>query len=244
MFKTIDYLKENRVGTIYLNRPSVHNAYNTTMRDELSEIIYVTQTDPEIAAIVIAGRGPDFCSGADLTEFGSAPSVTAARQARWERDLWGQLLNVQKPVLAAIQGHCIGLGIEMAMLCDLRIASEKAKFSMPEVGLGLIPAAGGTQTLPKSLRFSDSLQMLLTGQVMNAKDALCKGMINRVVCHNQLYQETMKLAQYLVRVDSTLFSMLKKGLWDGISLSLDQAMDLETRMVLKLVSNKSHHNQG
>jgi len=147
-FETLLFQKDGAVAHISLNRPQVVNAYNIQMRDDFSEALSAVQLDQEVRALLITGEGRGFCAGADLTEFGSAPSQVIARQVRWERDIWGQLVNLDKPVVAAVHGYCIGSGLEIALLCDLRIAAAGTVFALPEVQLGMIPAAGGTQTLP------------------------------------------------------------------------------------------------
>lgn len=237
-FQTIDYSKAQGVASICLNRPQVRNAYNTVMRDELFQVMEAVKEDSDVRAVVISGRGPDFCAGADLTEFGAAPSIVIAREARWERDLWGLFLNIGKPLVAAIHGHCIGSGLEMAMLCDLRIAAEDAVFTMPEAKLGLIPAAGGTQTLQRNLGLSRSLHLLLTCQAVDAKEALAQGLVTTVVSRNRLIEEANRLAQHLTTLDQRAVAALKEALRHGPDLSLDQALELEARLVLKLVSGK------
>ena len=131
-----------------MNRPRVMNAYNVLMRDELFVTLEAVRDDPDVRVAVISGAGERaFCAGADLTEFGTAPSQAVARQVRWERDIWGLFLALGKPLVAAMRGYVIGSGVEIACLCDIRIAADDAQFAMPEVALGMIPAAGGTQTL-------------------------------------------------------------------------------------------------
>ncbi len=132
-FTTLIYSKDGPVAHISLNRPLALNAYNIQMRDDFSGALEAVQVDPEIRSLLITGQGRAFCAGADLTEFGSAPSQAIARQVRWERDVWGQMLRLSKPVVAAIHGYCIGSGVEIALLCDLRIAAEGTVFALPEV---------------------------------------------------------------------------------------------------------------
>ena len=235
-FETITYDKANDVASIYLNRPRVRNAFNTVMRDELYQVLEAVRDDPEVRVAVLAGQGLDFCAGADLTEFGTAPSMVVARSVRWERDLWGLFLDLGKPLIAAIHGHCLGSGVEMAMLCDLRIASEDAIFGMPETGLGLIPAGGGTQTFPRSLGLSRSLLMLLTGQTIGAREALSQGLVTAVVSKGRLVSEALQMASHLARLDPTAVSALKEALRHGPDLSLDQGLELEARLALRLMS--------
>jgi enoyl-CoA hydratase/carnithine racemase len=236
--ETIIYNKRGPVADIQLNRPHVHNAFNTAMRDDLYQALEAARDDPEVGSILLSGIGKSFCAGADLTEFGTAPSVVAARDARWSRDLWGLFLDLDKPLVAAIHGHCIGSGLEMAMLCDLRIAADNALFAMPEVKLGLIPAAGGTQTLPRFLGTSSGLHLLLTGEPVNAQEALALGMVIRVVQKDRLTEESMRLARHLSTLDRCVVKTLKEAVWRGGDMPLDLALEMETRLALKLLRSQ------
>ena len=237
-FQTIRYEKTGGVASITLNRPRVHNAYNTVMRDELFQALEAVKDDTDIGAVVISGRGNSFCAGADLTEFGAAPSMVIAKEARWNRDLWGQFLNVGKPLVASIHGHCIGSGLEMAMLCDIRVAADDTLFAMPEVKLGLMPAAGGTQTLPRLLGVSSSLYFLLTGESVNAQDALALGVVNRVVQQDRLAEESMGLAQHLSTLHRDVVKALKEAVWRGSDMPLNLGLEMETRLAMKLLTSR------
>ena len=151
-FETIVYEKRGAVAHVVLNRPRIVNVYNMQMRDDLYQVLEAVRDDPDVRVMVLRGAGDrGFCAGADLTEFGTAPSQVTARRVRWERDVWGLFLGIRKPSIAALHGFVLGSGVEMALLCDIRIAAEDAVFGMPEVALGMMPAAGGTQTLPRVL---------------------------------------------------------------------------------------------
>ena len=236
--QTIIYEKHGPVAHVRLNRPHVHNAFNTKMRDDLYQALEASRDDPDVRAILLSAEGKNFCSGADLTEFGSAPSITAARDARWSRDLWGLILSLPIPIVAAIHGYCIGSGLEMALLCDLRIASTDAAFSMPEANLGLIPAAGGTQTLPRILGPSKALHLLLTGQPLTAKQALGHGLVSRLTHSDCLKKESHNLAHRLASLNPQAVATLKTALIHGSDLPLLQALQLETRLALKLAHNR------
>ena len=238
-YETITYSKSDGAAFIHLDRPRVRNAYNTTMRDELYQVLEAVRDDPDVKAGILAGKGADFCAGADLTEFGAAPSMATARSVRWERDLWGLFLNLGKPIIAAVHGHCLGSGVEMAMLCDLRIASGDAVFSMPEARLGLIPAAGGTQTLARNLGLSKSLMLLLTGRTLDAEEALAQGLVTRVVPKGRLAEEAARAARELSGLDQAAVSALKEALRRGPDLPLEQALELERRLALKLLNAKA-----
>ena len=238
-FQSIIYNKTGCVAFIYLDRLHVRNAYNVAMRDGLYQAMEAVNEDPDVKVAVLGGSGPDFCAGADLTEFGTAPSMVVARSVRWERDLWGLFLRTRKPLLAAIHGHCLGSGIEMALLCDLRIAAEDAIFGMPEVSLGLIPAAGGTQTLPRFLGLSQSLQLLLTAQRIDAHCALALGLVTQVVEGHRLEEEVKQIAQKLTSFDQEAVRAVKEALWHGPDIPMSQALELETRLALKLISARA-----
>ena len=143
--EVVTYDVDSNIAIISLNRPEHINAFNVQMRDDLYEYLRLFQDDQEAKVAIIRGNGGrGFCAGADLSEFGTAPSQTIARHVRWARDLWGLFMSIDKPIIASLHGFVIGSGIEIASLCDVRIAANDARFRMPEVALGMIPAAGGT----------------------------------------------------------------------------------------------------
>lgn len=231
-FATILFRVEAKVAHISLNRPAVLNAYNIQMRDDFFEALAAVRDDPEVRALLITGQGRAFCAGADLTEFGTSPSQVVARQVRWARDVWGQLMELDKPVIAAIHGYCIGSGLEIALLSDLRIAGSGAVFAMPEVQLGMIPAAGGTQTLARAVGPAAALDLLLTGRRIDAAEALRLGLVTRVVPEERLWEAGGELARQLAgaSLDSGLVAAVKSALWQGPYLGLEAALQLETRL--------------
>ena len=188
--------------------------------------------DPEVRALLITGEGRAFCAGADLTEFGSAPSQVIARRVRWERDVWGQLINLDKPTVAAVHGYCIGSGLEIALLCDLRLAASDTVFSMPEVRLGMIPAAGGTQTLARSAGTAQALDLLLTGRRFGAGEALAMGLVTRLSSPERLGNDARVVARQLAQTDSNSVANLKRALREGSDLSLGDALKMESRLVI------------
>ena len=233
-FETIIYTKADGIAYLSLNRPQALNAYNLQMRDELYELLGAVADDPDVGVVVLRGEGRAFCAGADLTEFGGAPSQTIARQVRWERDVWGRFLALRVPIVAALHGHVIGSGVEMALLCDLRIASEDALFAMPEVSLGLIPAAGGTQTLPRTVGLGAALELLLTGRRIDAHEAQRLGLVTRVVARDALMAEVEALAKRLLSLDRAVVAAARGAIWRGMDLPLPQALVLEARLAASL----------
>ena len=233
-FETLQFDKRGAVAHISLDRPKVVNAYNVQMRDDFSQALAAVQQDTEVRALLITGEGRGFCAGADLTEFGTAPSQVIARQVRWERDVWGQLLNLDIPVVAAVHGFCIGSGLEIALLCDLRIAATGTVFALPEVQLGMIPAAGGTQTLPRAAGRSMALDLLLTGRRFQAEEALEMGLVTRLTGPESLRQDAWHLAEKLAELPMAAVAALKQLLRQGADLSLPEALALEDRITARL----------
>ena len=229
-FETLIYEKEGALAHISLDRPSVLNAYNVQMRDDFSEALRAVADDPDVRALLITGEGRAFCAGADLSEFGTAPSLVIARRVRWQRDVWGQIINLEVPVVAAVHGYCIGSGLEIALLCDIRVAAEDTIFAMPEVRLGMIPAAGGTQTLPRHAGTSQALHLLLTGRRFTAREALEMRLVTRLCAQDGLRAEAKTLALLLAAADPSAVRSLKRALREGSDLSLAEGLQLETRL--------------
>src|SRR5512136_1518611 len=186
-FKTIIYEKKDDIAYVTLNRPQALNAYNIKMRDDLYEVLRAIKDDPEVRVAIFKGAGEKaFCAGADLSEFLSAPSPVIARRVRFGRDVWSLFLSLPQPLIAAVHGYVLGSGIEIALCCDIRIASEDVRFGLPEVGLGIIPAAGGTQTLPRIIGRGRALEMLLTNRWLTSGEAFQFGLVNQVVPKDKL----------------------------------------------------------
>ena len=213
----VQYFTKDDIALISLNRPHQINAFNVQMRDELYEVLSLFQRDISVKVAIIKGNGTKgFCAGADLSEFGSAPSQIIAREIRWQRDLWGLFLKIQKPIIAQLHGFVIGSGIEIASFCDVKIATKTAKFSMPESSLGLIPAAGGTQTLPRSIGISNSLKMLLTNLQIDAKTAKKNGLIDRIVDDEDLDQQVFLIAKQISNIEAGLAGSVRKLLRNSL----------------------------
>ena len=236
-FETILMAKDDGVATITLNRPQVLNAYNIQMRDEMWQALEAVRDDPEVRVAILQGAGERaFCAGADLTEFGTAPSQVVARQVRFERGVWELWLSIPKPFIAALHGHVLGSGVEMAALCDLRIAAEDAVFGMPEVALGMLPAAGGTQTLARLLGVSGALEVLLTNTRLSAHQALQMGLVHRVVPRDRLRDEVAAAARQLAAGRPHAQGLIKRAVLHGMELPLPQALALEERLALQALA--------
>ena len=226
------YSKSGAVAHIVLNRPRVMNAYNVQMRDELFFTLEAVRDDPDVRVAVISGAGERaFCAGADLTEFGTAPSQIIARQVRWERDIWGLFLALRKPLVAAMRGYVIGSGVEIACLCDIRIAADDAQFALPEVALGMIPAAGGTQTLRRVVGMSRALEMVLSNRRVGAEEARRIGLAHTVVPADALMNEADEVAHCLAALNPTALALAKRAILEGMDMPLVAGLELERRLV-------------
>ena len=240
-FDTIIYEKRDGIAYVTFNRPEVLNRYNIQMRDELYQVLSAIRDDPDVLVAIFKGAGERaFCVGADLTEFGSAPSPIIARQVRWERDIWGLFSSLKQPLIAAVHGYVLGSGVEIALFCDIRIASEEAVFGLPEVSLGMIPAAGGTQTLPRVIRKGRAIQILLTGDRIDAQEAFRIGLVNMVVSREELYHTADRMAQKILSRSPIAVRYAKEATMRGLDLTLEEGLALERKLakILKDLARK------
>ena len=230
-FETIIYEKMDGIASVTLNRPQVLNRYNIKMRDELFEVLSAIQNDSDVRVVIFKGAGERaFCVGADLTEFGTTPSPLIARQVRWERDVWGFFASMKQPLIAAIHGYALGSGTEIALFCDIRIASDDAVFGLPEVSLGMIPAAGGSQTLPRMLGRGRALQLLLCCDRVDAQEALRIGLVNKVVKRADLLPAAYRIAEGICSFNRVAVRCAKEAVKRGLELPLDEGLALERRL--------------
>ncbi len=237
-FEVIIYEKKDGTGYVTLNRPQALNAYNMQMRDELYQVLQAIKLDDDVRVVIFKGAGEKaFCAGADLTEFLTAPSPIIARQVRWERDVWGLFLSINKPIIAALHGYVLGDGVEIAMCCDIRVASEDAQFGTPEMGLGIITAAGGSQTIPRVTGRAHALDILLTGRWVKAEEALRLNLVNRVVTREELLPAVEKLADQIKSYDPLAVSFAKQAVTRGLDLSLERGLELETNLGRQLLAS-------
>jgi enoyl-CoA hydratase len=236
-FEVIIYEKKDGTGYVTLNRPQALNAYNIKMRDELYEVLGAIRDDPEVAVVIFQGAGDKaFCAGADLTEFLTAPSPIIARQARFERDIWGRFLSIDRPLIAALHGYVLGSGIEIALCCDIRLASEDARFGLPEPGLGIIPAAGGSQTLPRTIGRAAALEILMSGRWVTAEEACRLKLVNRLVPRAELLPEAERLAAKIKSHSPLAVTCAKQAIARGLDLGLRAGLELESRLGRRLIA--------
>jgi enoyl-CoA hydratase len=181
-----------RTGLIRLNRPEALNALNTELMQALVEALHAFDADPSIGAIVIAGSDRAFAAGADIKEMAEASSVQMLGSDPISR--WDEIARVHKPIIAAVSGWCLGGGCELAIACDMIVASETAKFGQPEINIGVIPGAGGTQRLTRAVGKAVAMEMVLNNRNLTAQEALALGLVNRVVPPEACLPEALNLA--------------------------------------------------
>ena len=238
VFKTLLYEKKDGVATITLNRPRAMNAFSVQMRDDLYHVLGALKDDPEVGVAIVMGAGEKaFCAGADLNEFLTAPSPVIARHVRFARDVWGRFVSVPQPLIAVLHGYVLGSGIEIALCCDIRIASEDVRLGMPEVDLGIIPAAGGTQTLPRAVGPGNAFEMLLTNRWIDAGEACRIGLINRVVKKDELLPVAGRIAKKIASYPSEAVRYAKTAVVRGADHSLAEGLELERRLASRLASH-------
>ncbi len=186
-----------RAGLARINRPKALNALNAEVMSELISVLLHFDQDPEIGAMVITGNERAFAAGADISEMATSTAVEMLQADRI--GAWDRLQGIHKPVIAAVSGWCLGGGNELAMACDMIIASENARFGQPEIELGVIPGAGGTQRLTRAVGKAISMEMVLTNRHLTAQEAYQFGLVNRVVPEDQVLEEALHLANEIAK---------------------------------------------
>ena len=232
---------ERRGDTLWLrlDRPEKLNAINLELRDALWEALMLAGDDPTLRAVVVEGSGERaFSAGADISEFGTAPSLLAAREARLQRDLWGLLGALDLPLVAALHGIVFGAGLELALACDLRVAAADSLLALPEVGLGYIPSAGGTQLLPRRVPAGEASRMILTGDPVDAERAHQLGLVHAVVPASELDEVAAAWAARLAAADPLAVRLTKRAVLWGGDLPLAEGIALERRLAAAAASRR------
>jgi enoyl-CoA hydratase len=191
-YETIIAEVRGQVGLVRINRPKVRNALNSTVLHELAEAMEAYDNDPAVGAMVITGDDQAFAAGADIKEMADATAVHMLTRSHIPQ--FDRIRSIHKPVIAAVSGWCLGGGNELAMSCDLIIASETARFGQPEINIGVIPGAGGTQRLTRAVGKALAMEMVLNNRLLSAQEAMNYGLVNRVVPMESYLDEALQLA--------------------------------------------------
>ena len=223
-YKTIHVEKKEGIGTLTLNRPEVRNAFNREMIDEIRDVLSLIDKDEEIRVLIVTGAGKAFQAGADIAELSLMKPMDILRWNEGIVRINASLEKLRQPVIAAINGAAMGGGLELAISCTLRVMAESAKMGLPEVKLGIIPGTGGTQRLPRLIGKGRAAELLLTGDAVNARDALAMGLVNRVVPDEEAVKAAEELARKIMATAPIAVEMAKDALEVGKDLPLEHAV--------------------
>ena len=229
---------QDRIATLTVNRPDKLNALNAATIGELGAAIDELRLRDDVSAIILTGAGRAFVAGADISELSGQSSLEGQRLARRGQEVFRRFETSPKPTLAAVNGFALGGGCELAMSCHLRIASESAKFGQPEVKLGLVPGYGGTQRLPRLIGRGRAIQLLLTGEMIDAQEAYRIGLVNRVVPADQLIGAATALIQQMLMNAPLGIAACIELVDRGLEMPLDDALALEATRFGVLISTQ------
>ena len=224
-------LSENkdRVGVITLNRPKQMNALNAKVMQELAAALYAFDADEGVGCIVITGSDKAFAAGADIAAMKDYSYMDAYKSNYITRD-WEHLRNIRKPVIAAVAGYALGGGCELAMMCDLAIAAENARFGQPEINLGIMPGSGGTQRLPRFTSKAKAMDLCLTGRMMDAAEAERAGLVSRIVPADKLLAEAIAVATRIGELSQPIAMMVKESVNRAFETTLGEGVRFERRL--------------
>ncbi|MBB6218449.1 enoyl-CoA hydratase [Anaerosolibacter carboniphilus] len=225
--KTLKVLKEERVAVVRLNRPEALNALNSETLIELDDVIEELATDPDVDVIVLTGEGKAFVAGADIGEMRGLTAEEGRKFGILGQKIFRKLELLEKPTIAAINGFALGGGCELAMSCDIRLASEKAKFGQPEVGLGITPGFSGTQRLARLIGVSKAKEWIFTGDVYDANEAARVGLVNKVVHHEALMEEALEMSRKIASKAQLAVRYAKIAINRGIEADIDTGVQIE-----------------
>ena len=220
---------QDKVGIIRLNRPKALNALNDDIMDELGHAALAFDADDKIGCIVLTGSEKAFAAGADIGAMAEYTYMDVFKGNYISRN-WEQLRNVRKPVIAAVAGYALGGGCELAMLCDFIIAADNAKFGQPEIKLGIIPGAGGTQRLPRAISKAKAMDMCLTSRMMDAIEAERSGLVSRVVPLDKLMEEALAAANTIASMSLPVVMMIKESVNRAYETTLSEGVQYERRL--------------
>ena len=227
MPETILVEKEGRVAILTVNRPDKLNALNQQVRDDMLQVLAEIEKDDSVGVVVITGAGEkSFIAGADIGEFAGRTPFDQ-REAMASPRVFDIMANFPKPVIAMINGFCLGGGCELAMSCDMRIASDKARFGQPEIKLGLIPGGGGTQRLPRLVGLGNAMRLILTGDMIGADEAKAIGLVEMVVPAEELRARTLELANRIAAMSPLTIRVAKEALRASERLPIEDGLPYE-----------------
>jgi enoyl-CoA hydratase/carnithine racemase len=223
--QTIIYSKKDHIGWIKLNRPETGNKIDFSLARELTDVCARINGDQDVYAVFLSGAGPVFCSGGEITQDEQNTGMLVPSEA---------VASLERPVIALLNGDALGEGLELALACDIRLAADTARFGLPQITEGRIPVNGGTQRLSRVVGKGKALEMILTGETVNARDALEMGLVNKLLQPADLYLEGEKLAASLSAKAPFAMRYVKEAVVKGLDMPLDQGLRLEADLYFLL----------
>src|SRR5688500_2340349 len=237
-YETLLLEKRDRVAIITINRPEKRNALNIKTREEGAAILDQLRNDASVGVVVFTGAGDKaFIAGANISEFAGRTSITQ-RDVMMSRSLFTAIDIFPKPVIAMVNGYCLGGGCELALACDLRIASQSASFGQPEINLGIIPGGGGTQRLTRLIGEGKAMELILTGEIIDAQTALELGLVNHVVPADQLETKTMEIANRMAEKSPVALRLAKEAVKLASRSNLDEGLRREVDLFAMCFSSE------
>ena len=227
---------DGHVGVIRLNRPKQLNALNLALMEQLASALEAFDGDDEIRVIVLAGNERAFAAGADIKDMADATVVDQYKRNQFAR--WERIKRIRKPIVAAVSGFALGGGCELMMHCDVIVASETARIGQPEINIGVMPGAGGTQRLTRAMGKATAMDVILTGRFLTAQEALAGGLVSRVVPVEHYFEEAMKIARLIAEKPPLAVQMAKESVLKAHEMSLSQGLEYERKLFYMLFATQ------
>jgi enoyl-CoA hydratase len=230
MYQTIRYEKNGNLAIAAINRPEALNALNGTVLEELSQVVAEVENDAEVRAFILTGEGRAFVAGADIGEQNALDVASARKFSQFGSSIFRRIEKLEIPTIAAVNGFCLGGGCELAMSFDIILASEKAKFGQPEVGLGITPGFSGTQRLPRRVGVAKAKELLFSGRMITAAEAEKIGLVNAVYPAEELMNATIEMAKSFTKNAPVAIKYVKASVDRGMQMDIDGGIALENEL--------------
>lgn len=224
------------IGKIQINRPDVLNALNIELMKELVETLEAFNNDSEIGCMIITGNQKAFAAGADINEMADASTVDMYKRDQFAT--WDRMMKIKKPIIACVSGYALGGGCELAMTCDIITAAESSKFGQPEINLGIIPGAGGTQRLTRAIGKARSMEMILTGKMYSAKEMFDAGLVSSVYPNDTYYEDTINVAREIANKPTIAVQLAKECIMKSFNSTVEDGVQFERRNFYLLFSSE------
>ncbi len=226
-YETLIVQIEEGIATVTLNRPNVLNALSNQVFGELAEVATQLANDDSVRVVIITGGDKVFAAGADINQMATATAVDVATSEKPSHKAFRIIENMPKPVIAAVAGYALGGGCELTLVADVRIAADNAQFGLPEIKLGILPGAGGTQRLPRLIGAGKAKELIFSGDFISAEEALRVGLVNKVVPADQLFEEARKMAKRFANRGAIALCMAKSAVNEGLRMDLEAGLQYE-----------------